>query len=173
MPSAINRLMVAELAQKFREMPNALLVDFTGLSAAQADALRNRLRDQGGAMIIVKNSLATRALAEVALGAAARLLVGPTAFVYGDDPVLLTKTIRDWGRKERALPWRGAIVEGEVVDPAGVDAIAELPPLPVLYAMVAGAIASPLTGFLGALQGILRSFVGTVKAIAEKQEQKA
>jgi len=173
MPSAINKLMVAELSRKFREMPNALLVDFTGLSAVQADALRTRLREQGADMLVVKNTLAALALAEAGLRPVARLLTGPTAFVSSEDPVAVSKSLRDWGRKERVLTYRGAYVEGEVLGPEGVEALVALPPLLVLRAQVVGAIAAPLSCFIGALQGIVRGFVGVVKAIADKKEQEA
>ena len=49
-------------------------------------------------------------------------------------------------------------------------ALASLPPLQVLRAQVVSAIASPLMGFAGVLNAVLRNFVGVVKAIAEKQE---
>jgi large subunit ribosomal protein L10 len=169
MPSVINQLTLAELSERLRAMPSAVLVDFTGLKAGQADALRSKLREQGVRMLVVKKSLVARALADQKLAGAARLLVGPTAFVYGDDPVAITKFLRDWSKKERVLKLRGALVEGEVVGPEAVEALATLPPTLVLRAQVLGAMAAPLSGFVGALQGILRNLVGVVKAIADKQ----
>ncbi len=170
MPSVINKLTVAELARRLRAMPSAVLVDFTGLKAGQADALRARLRAQGSDMLVVKNSLAARALKEANLAHAAKLLAGPIAFVYGNDPAELARLLRDWSKKERVLRWRGALVDGEAVGPEGVEAIASLPPVQVLRAQVLGAMAAPMAGFVGALAGILRNFVGVVKAIADKQE---
>jgi len=172
MSSAIKELMVAELASKLRGMGHAVLVDFTGLSVPQADALRSALREQGMTILVVKNSLAIRALRRVELVDVAELVDGPTAFVYGGaDPVVLSKTLFAWSRKERVLEVRGGMVEGRAVDAAGVAGLAALPPLAALRAQVVGAIAWPLSGFAGALQGILRSFVGVVKAIAEKTEE--
>ncbi|HUT36737.1 MAG TPA: 50S ribosomal protein L10 [Planctomycetota bacterium] len=172
MPSVINQLTVAELASQLRAMSNAVLVDFTGLKAGQADALRAKLREQGADMLVVRNTLAARALCELKLAAVAALLAGPIAFIYGPDAVALTKFLRDWSRKERVLTWRGALVDGEAVGADGVEAIALLPPTNVLHALVAGAVAAPLSGFLGALQGILRNVVGVLNAIAEKREAK-
>ncbi len=170
MPSAINQLTVAELASRFRAMTNAVLVDFTGLKAGQADALRAKLRDQGARMTIVKNSLAKRALGELGLVPASKLFAGPIALVTAADAASLARFLRDWSKKERVLKWRGALVGGEVVGPQGVDALASLPPLKVLQAQALGAMAAPLSGFVGALQGILRNFAGVVKAIADKQQ---
>jgi len=170
MPSVVNKLTVAELARRLGGVKNAVLVDFTGLNAVRADALRAQLREQGAEMLVVKNSLAARALEGAGLGAAAGLLKGPTAFVVGDEPASLARFLRDWSRRERVLSWRGALVDGQVVGPEGVDAIAALPPLPVLRGMAVSAIAAPLSGLVGALTGVLRNVVGVLKAIAEKDE---
>jgi len=170
MPSVINQLTVSQLTDQFRTMSNAVLVDFTGLKAGQADVLRVKLREQGARLTIVKNSLARQALSELGLAAMSKLLVGPVAFVTSGDAAVVARFLRDWSRKERVLKWAGAVVGGEVIGPEGVDYLATLPPLKVLQAQVVGAIAAPLSGFVGALQGILRNVVGVVKAIAEKQE---
>ena len=170
MPSVINELIVAELAEKFRDVENALVVDYTGLSGPQSVALRDHLRQHGGRMMVVKNSLARIALERAQKEGLGRLLVGPCALVTGDDPVVLTKAIVEWGKKELALKWRGAYVGGEVLGPEQTEALASLPPLDVLRAQAVGTIAAPLSGFVGVLQAVLRSFVGVVKAIAEKGE---
>ncbi len=171
MPSTINKLTVKELAERLRTMSNAVLVDFTGLKAGQADALRAKVREQGAQMVVVKNTLAARALAEANLAAGSKLLAGPIAFVYGDEPAALTRMLREWSKKEKVLKWRGALVEGEVVGAEGVEALASLPPLPVLRAQAIGAMAAPLTGFMGALQGILRQVINVIKAVADKRPE--
>jgi large subunit ribosomal protein L10 len=172
MPSTIKELMVAELAAELREMSHAILVDFTGLTAPQADELRATLGEHGASLVVVKNSLAVRALRELGLLDVAEMINGPTAFVRGgDDAVTLSKMLVEWGRGRAPLGVRGGVMDGRAVDATAVAELAALPPLQVLRARVVGAIASPLSGFAGALQGILRSFVGVVKAIAEKEDQ--
>lgn len=171
MPSTINHLMVAELATRFHDMPSAILVDYTRLSAQQANELRGLLEEKGATLTIVKNTLAVLALRQLELLDVAELITGPTAVVYGgDDPVLLAKMLVDWGKKNKVLEVRGGMLSGRAIDAAGVKALAGLPPLQVLRAQVIGAIASPLTGFAGVLNAVLRNFVGVVKAIAEKRE---
>jgi len=172
MPSAINQLIVAELARKFDSMRHALLVDFAGLSSSQTDELRGRLREQGARMLVVRNSLAVLALRQLEHLELSELIQGPTAFVCGDDPVSLSKLLVEWGRTAGALRVRGGLVAGRALDAAGVAALAALPPLRVLHAQVVSAIASPLSGFVGVLQSILRSFAGVIKAIGEKEQDK-
>lgn len=172
MPSVMKQLVVGELTREFRAMPHAFLVDFTGLGARQADAFRGMLKQKKAAVLVVKNSLAIRALNELKVAGMDQLLQGPTAFVYGgDDPVTLAKSLLDYMRKEQAIKLRGGMMNGRALAMQEVQSLAALPPVQVLRGMVVSAIASPLTGFLGVLQGIIRQFVGVVKAIAEKAPQ--
>jgi large subunit ribosomal protein L10 len=172
MPSAIKEDMVAELTTRFRDMPHAIFVDYTGLGARRADALRAKLREQGARMLVIKNSLAARAFRQHHLDDVARLLTGPIAVIYGgQDPVALTKLFLDWSKKEQVGAVRGGLLGGRALDVASVRQLAALPPINVLRAQVLGAMAAPLSGFVGALQGIIRSFVGVVNSIAEKSEK--
>lgn len=172
MPSTINKLMVAELEGVLRDLDHVLLVDFTGLSAGQADQLRGLLQKQGARIFVVKNSLVTLALGQLGLPGLAELVRGPTALVAGGDgPALVARTLLEWARRERVLRVYGGFVDGRVLSAEQVRALSELPPLAVLRAQAVGAIAAPLTTFIGALQGIVRSFVSVVKAIGEQRQQ--
>ena len=116
MPSAINQLIVAELAKRLDSMSHAFLVDFAGVSAPQMDELRSALRAKGANLMVVRNSLAILALRQLEFLEVAELVDGPTAFVHGDDPVVLSKLLHEWGRKLDGLKVRGGLVEGHVLD---------------------------------------------------------
>ena len=169
MPNVIKKRIVAELADTLHELRHAVLVDFTRLTAGQENDLRGKAEEQSARVLVVKNSLARSALRQAGLAGVAELIDGPTALIYGgDDPVVLTKAVLDWSRKEKVLSMRGGVVAGQALGVDEMKALAALPPLLVLHAQVVGAIAAPLTGFIGVLQGVLRSFVGALKAIADK-----
>jgi large subunit ribosomal protein L10 len=172
MPSQINTLVRDELTATFREMDHAVLVDYTGMSAQQSDELRAMIGQQGAEMLIVKNSLARLALNALHLDDVAELITGPIALVHGSgDPVVLAKAVMDWSKKEKVLKVRGGMVSGKALSAADMSDLAALPSLDVLRAQVVRAIASPLSGLVGALQGVLRNVVGVLKAIAEKDEK--
>ena len=174
MPSFIKMRVVAELATRFRKMRHAILVDFSGLSAGRASALRGALEARGARMLVVKNSLAILALRQLEQLDVAELVDGPTAFIYGgDDPAALAMMVLDWGKKDELLAPRGGMLDGAALGPSRVADLAGLPPLPVLRAQVAGAIASPLTALLGVLQAIPRSLVGVLQAIVDKGQHDA
>ncbi|MFC1805929.1 50S ribosomal protein L10 [Planctomycetota bacterium] len=170
MPSAINKLMVTELAKRLHDMSHAVLVDHTGLSAQQADTLRAKLGEQGAHMIVVRNSLVVLALRQLELLDVAELVDGPTAFIFGgDDPVALAKMVLAWSKAEKVLEVRGGMVEGRAVDANGVRALAALPPVDVLRAQLAGALAAPMSAFVGTLGAVMRDFVGVLNARTDQQ----
>lgn len=171
MPSTINQLVVAEIATRLRAMRHAILVDFTGLSALQADRLRAALGARGAGMLVVKNTLAILALRQLELLDVADLIDGPTAFIHGSgDPAALAKMVLAWSKAENVLTVRGGMLDGEALDTGGVMALAALPSLDVLRAQALGAMAAPLSGFVGVLNAVPRNFACVLKAIAEKQE---
>lgn len=175
MPSRINQWIVNELAQRLAAMDHALLVDFTGLSAQDADALRARLGEMGAGMLVVKNSLTILALRQLERLDVAGLVDGPTAFIYGGaDPVVLAKAVNEWSRGHRGVPKvRGGMIAGRAVGSEAVKTLAALPSLSALRGQVAGLLAAPLSGLLAALGGTMRSFVGVLDAQAQAAHKPA
>jgi large subunit ribosomal protein L10 len=57
--------------------------------------------------------------------------------------------------------------------PAQVTALAELPPREVLLAQILGSLKSPISGFVGVLQGVLRQFVYVLNAIQQEIENRS
>ena len=90
---------VKELAGKFESANAVYLADFTGLSVKRVTELRSRLRQAGVEYIVVKNTLAERALQGMDYPDISEHFVGPTAVVFGpDDPVAAAKVLADFAR---------------------------------------------------------------------------
>src|SRR5438046_10689779 len=75
--------MVATLATQVAKAQTIYVTDFTGLNVAHITDLRRRLRAVGVEYVVVKNTLARRALSEQQLqaGGLDAVLAGPTALV--------------------------------------------------------------------------------------------
>jgi large subunit ribosomal protein L10 len=183
MPSRLNQLTIDELKKTFGSVDTCLFVDFTGLGGRRAADHRHQLRTACGAeagFTIVKTTLAKQVfkqMEQVELPEAEldSYFAGPTAVAYGStDPVALAKTVSEWGRKEqKQLRIKGGILEGRPLAPETVAELAKIPPRPILLGHVAGAIASPLTGFLAVLQAPLRKLTGLLEALSKKNAESA
>jgi large subunit ribosomal protein L10 len=149
-------------------------VDYRGISVAQAAELRSRLREADATFQVVKNSLTERAADKVGAESLKPLLSGPTAltFVRGD-AALAAKAIADQARATQLLPFKGGLMNGDVLDADQIRAISRLPSREVLYGQLVGVVASPISGLvrtLGALVGGLAVALGQVREKKESGE---
>lgn len=140
MPTASKATSVAEIADHFRGSSAAVLTEYRGLTVAQLKELRRAL-GPGVTYAVVKNTLTKLAARDAGVAGLDDLLAGPSAiaFVKGD-PVEAAKAIRDFSKDNPALVIKGGVMEGSVLDAAGVQRIASLESREVLLSKLAGAM---------------------------------
>ena len=162
---------ITEVKEDLSNAKAAIVTDYRGLNVEQITNLRRALRAANVKYIVVKNTLASRAAHELGYEALDSYLEGPTAIAYGfEDPVAPAKVLVDFAKDNEKLDVKGGLLEGALIDPVRIKALADLPPRDQLLAQVAGAFAAPMTSFAGAAQGLLRKFVGTLDAVRVKME---
>jgi large subunit ribosomal protein L10 len=144
--------LVAELHGKITGAEALYYTDFTGLNVKRMTELRRRLRKAGVEYVVIKNTLALRAVNES--GLVGERLRGPTGIVIGE-PLTAAKVIVDFAKEHDQKPaLKGGVFEGKSVDAAMITKLAAIPPRDVLLAMVAGAFQAPLGGLLGCLEAL-------------------
>jgi large subunit ribosomal protein L10 len=160
---------IDEVAAQISEAQAVFAVDYRGISVPQAAELRTRLRDADASFRIVKNTLTLRAADKAGADALKALLEGPTAmtFVRGD-AAMAAKALRDFRRANNLLEFKGGWMNGAGVDPAQIEAIAQLPSRDVLYGRLVGMVASPLTGLATSLNGLIGGLARQLQAIADQ-----
>jgi large subunit ribosomal protein L10 len=162
-----------ELVNRIKEdltTANAVwVVDYRGLSVKQAEDLRAKIRAQGAALKVYKNSFTERALADLNLPDLGAVLEGPSAFVFANgDPVASAKVIKAFAKESGSLEVKGGLLEKEVVTADQIRAIADLPSREELIAKLIGTIRNPLAGVVQVLNGPASKLVRALGAIAEK-----
>ena len=166
--------MVEEIKERLQKIQGAVLTDYRGLNVAEVTELRNKLREAGIEYKVLKNTLTKRAANEIGLEGLDPYLEGPTAIAFGvNDPVAPAKIVSDFAKIHKALEIKAGILENKVIDDSGVKALADLPSREVLLAQVLAGMQSPMYGFAGSLQGILRKFVYALDAVREKKAAEA
>jgi large subunit ribosomal protein L10 len=145
-------------------------VDYRGLSVPQAAELRTKLREAETSFTIVKNSLTERAADQVGAESLKPLLKGPTAlaFVRGD-AAMAAKAIADYARAIQLLPFKGGLMDGDVLDAEQIRAISRLPSREALYGQLVGIVASPVSGLVRTLNALVG---GLAVALGQVHEQK-
>jgi large subunit ribosomal protein L7/L12 len=165
---------VAELAEKFSRARLAILTECVGLPVNQVTELRKQLRGAKAEYKVVKNTLAARAAEGTTLASLKGHLKGPTGVVIGyDDPVLPTKVLRDFiaaEKREEKIRITVGLLEGKIVQPAELAAVAKLPKKEVLIAMLLSAMQGPIRGVVYTLSAVLSKFVRVIAAIQDKRK---
>jgi large subunit ribosomal protein L10 len=164
--------LVIELKDKIKGAKALYYTDFTGLNVKRMTALRRQLRKVGVEYVVIKNTLALRAVNESGLTGSA--LKGPTGVVIAKDPVAAAKLLQDFAKANDAKPTvKGGLLEGVVIDTAQVKRLADMPSREEMLAQLAGGLQSPLAAFAGAMNGLLYTFVGALDALRTQRESAA
>ncbi|MCS6306296.1 MAG: 50S ribosomal protein L7/L12 [Nitrospira sp.] len=165
---------VAELTEKFGRARLAILTECVGLPVNQVTELRKQLRGAKAEYRIVKNTLAARAAEGTILAGLKAHLKGPTGVIIGyDDPVLPTKVLKDFigaEKREEKIRMTAGVLEGKILQPAELVAVANLPKKEVLVAMLLSAMQGPIRGVVYTLSAVLSKFVRVIAAIQDKRK---
>jgi large subunit ribosomal protein L10 len=161
---------IAEIADYIRDSEAVFAVDYKGISVPQAAELRAKLRESDATFKVVKNSLTERAADEAGADTLKELLRGPTAltFVRGDIATA-AKALAEYGRAIQLLPFKGGLMDGAALDPEQIRSISRLPSREALYGQLVGIVASPVSGLVRTLGGLVG---GLAVALGQVQQQK-
>ena len=161
--------LVAELKTKLDGANALYYTDFTGLNVKRMTDLRRRLRKANVEYVVIKNTLALRAVNES--GLVATKLKGQTGLVIAKDAVAAAKILADFAKENDARPAvKGGLLEGKTLDVEQVKKLATMPSREQMLAQLAGGLQSPLTAFVGALNGVLYMFAGALEGLRTQRE---
>lgn len=171
---ALTREDKAELLQEYEQglatTPHAFLVGYQGIKVPQVTSLREKVRQTGGEYVVVKNTLALRAIDGEALGQLKEHFTGPTAVAYGKDPVALAKALTDFAKDVPVLQFKAGLVEGRAIAADQIKDIASLPSREELIAKLLYLLQSPITGLARVLAAVPQSFVMVLDQVRQKKE---
>lgn len=170
MDRAQKESVVEELGQIFTDSGVVVVSHYAGLTVAEMTAFRNAVREAGGAVRVAKNRLAKIALKGHAAESMGDLMEGMTVLAYSEDPVAAAKAVKDFAKGNEKLQVLGGMMDGTVLDPKGVDAVAALPSREELIASVVACIGAPASGLAGAIGAPASNIAGILSTIEDKAE---
>jgi large subunit ribosomal protein L10 len=151
--------------------PTAFVLAPKGLTVNQVSTLRRRIRASRGSFRVVKNRLALRAIKGSPLEGLAPHFKGETAIAYSAaDPAPLAKVIQEFGKENQGLTIKAGFVDGRLVTPADIGAIADMPPRPILVARLCGVLMQPMVRLVTVLKSPHRDVVRVIDEIGRKKE---
>jgi large subunit ribosomal protein L10 len=161
--------LVTGLTDKIKGAQALYYTDFTGLNVKRMTDLRRRLRKAGVEYVVIKNTLALRAVNES--GLVAERLKGPTGIVVAHDALAGAKALTDFAKENDQRPAiKGGMFDGRAIDAEQVKALANMPSREQMLAELGAGLMAPLAQFAGAMNGLMYMMVGALEALRAQKE---
>jgi len=171
MPNEKNKQLVKIIKEKIEKAKSVTFADYKGISADQANTLRQMVKAAGGEVLVTKNTLMKVAIDETgekSLDEAKKDLNGPTIAVFGyADPIAPIKALFDFAKNIEFPKIKSAIIEGIYHSAEKVEVIKTIPSREELLTKIVCTMNSPLVGFVTVLSGVQKKFVYAVNSIAK------
>ena len=167
------REFVAELSAVFADTSMVVVTRNAGMTVAEVTELRRKMRAAGASFKVAKNRLALLALDGTRFDGLKPLLKGPTAISWSTDPVAVAKAAVDFAKTNDKFVLVGGALGTQVLDVAGVKALAELPSLDSLRAKLLGMLNTPATRIAGVLQAPAGQLARVFAAYADANKSEA
>ena len=168
MDRAEKQATIEGLKSVFADAGAVVVTHNLGLTVAEMTDLRGRLRKEGAAFRVVKNTLAQKALAGANGEAGDALFTGPVGIAYAPDPVTAAKVSAQYAKDNDKFVIMGGLMGETVLDAKAVDALAKLPSLDQLRGRIVGLLNAPATKIAGILQAPAGQLARVVGAYAAK-----
>ncbi|MDD3581359.1 MAG: 50S ribosomal protein L10 [Desulfobacca sp.] len=157
---------VEALHEKLQRAEFNVLTDFKGLKVAEITILRREIKEAGGELIVVKNTLLKRAAAATNSARLEEFFSGPTAVALGyDNPLNLAKVLTKFAKDKPDLKLKAGVLGSSVLAEADIGALAKLPSREVLLGQLLAAMQGIPTSLVNVLSGIVRQLLNVLKAI--------
>ncbi|MDO5713863.1 MAG: 50S ribosomal protein L10 [Tissierellia bacterium] len=163
--------LVEEIKEKIEGSQSLVLVNYRGLDVAEVNELRSKYREAGVDYKVYKNTMMRRAFEALGHEDFLEYLKGPSAVAFGvEDMVAPAKITSEFAKDHDAIEIKAGIVDGDIIDAAGVESLAKLPAKEVLIAQFLGGLNAPIQGLANVMDGTIAGFARVLNAIAEQKE---
>ncbi len=170
MDRAEKRELVTGLNEAFQNAGSVVVAHYAGITVAQMNDLRSKMRAAGGTVKVAKNRLARIALQGTDSERMQVLFKGQTLIAYSDDPVAAPKVASDFAKGNDRLVILGGAMGATSLDAEGVKALATMPSLDELRAKIVGMITTPATRIAQVVNAPAAQLARVFGAYARKDE---
>jgi large subunit ribosomal protein L10 len=163
---------IEKLQKDFGEAKGIYLTDFSGINVGKINRFRRSLRTAGARYVVVKNSLARKALEKCGKAELSPYFKGPVGVALtANDSVAPARVIREFRKDNKnLLGVRIVYVDGALFNEEQMTLLADLPSREILLSQFLSCLQAPMSKMVGALGGIFTKFVGTLEAVRQKKE---
>jgi large subunit ribosomal protein L10 len=128
MERAVKEQVLGEIKEVFQNVASVVIADYRGIKVPTVTRMREEFRAAGCYYRVLKNSLVKIAVKGSKMEPLSALMVGTTAVIWSvETPQPPAQVALKWAREEPKFVIKGGYYEGQLLDVAGVDALARMP----------------------------------------------
>ena len=172
---ALNReqkeAIVAEVAGVASSAYSAIAAEYRGLSVSEMTDLRRQAREGGVYLRVIKNTLARLAVDGTGFECMKSELTGPLVLAFSqEDPGAAARVIKDFAKSHDKLVVRLVALDGKLLEPGDIEALANLPTYDQAISMLMGTMKAPIQKLATTLNEIPGKLVRTVAAVKDAKQ---
>lgn len=135
--------LLAELNGIFKGAESVVLAEYIGLTVAEAEALRKKIREAGASLRVTKNRIARLALKDTKFEGLADLFKGPVVMAYANDPIAACKACVQFAKENEKLVIVGGALSDKMLTMDEIKELASIPSMDELRAKLIGLLQAP------------------------------
>lgn len=170
---AQKQAVVSEVAAQLAKAQAVILAEYRGLGVGQVTELRNRARQSGIYLRVLKNTLARRAVQGTPFEKLTGQMAGPLIYGITQDPVAGAKVLAQFSKENELLVIKAGAMANSLMSAQDVKMLATMPSREELLARLLGTMQAPIAKLARTLNEVPGRFVRTLAALRDQKEQSA
>lgn len=155
---------------RLKESEGIFILNYSKLSSPDLTGLRQTLKGSAAKLLVVKNSVARRALKEAKLEELSKSIDGPCGLIFAkEEPINVSRLLWEFFKAHEQIKLLGGALEDRIIDPYDIEALAKLPSREILRHKVVLVLNSPISGLARTLNQLLRKFVYCLEQVRQKK----
>lgn len=166
MPSKKNIQLIEDLKDRLNKSKSVVLADYKGLNVGQLTQLRKNLKEAGGELKVIKNTLLKIGLEGLNFPISDFQFEGPTAIIFAyENEVEPIKVLYQFFEENELPKIKIGFLAKELMAEERVIELAKLPSHEQLKAKLVAVLNSPVYGLVYSLKGNLNKLVSILKEV--------
>lgn len=161
--------LMAQYVEWLQKSQAVYLVEYSKMKMKDIQTIRAKAREVGGEIHVVKNTLLRKAMEKAGYAISEELSNTTLAGFAIKDAPALAKVFSEVVKDSEIYKLKGGFLDLKPVSPAGVIALANLPPLPVMRARILGMLQTPASQLVRTLAEPARQVAYVIQSYAEKE----
>jgi len=163
---------VSEVSEVASEALSAVVAEYHGLTVADMTVLRDKARENGVYLRVIRNTLAKRAVEGTDFACMQEALTGPVLCAFSkDDPGSAARLLKDFSKEYESMNVTAISIGGELLGADQLSAVANLPTYEEALAKLMSVMNGPITKLTRTLNDVPGKLVRVVAAVKDAKAE--